>query len=81
MGVLIRDLPDEIHAELVRRAAASDMSLRAYLNQVLAEHAAVPTMSEWLTRVGDLGPAEGNGPTGVELVADARAEDDGLVGR
>lgn len=81
MDVLIRDLPGDVHAELARRAAASDMSLRAYLREVLSNHVAVPSMSEWLQRVRDLGPAHAGGPTGPELVAAARAEDDELVGR
>jgi hypothetical protein len=82
MDVLIRDLPDDVHAELARRAAASDMSLRAYLREVLSDHVAVPSMGEWLQRVRDLGPAHaGGGPTGPELVAAARAEDDEVVGR
>ncbi len=81
MDVLFRDLPDEVHAELARRAAASDMSLRAYLRQVLSEHVAVPSMDEWLEHVRDLGPAHTGGLTGAELVAAARAEDDALLGR
>lgn len=79
--MLIRDLPAELHAELARRAAASDMSLRAYLREVLSDHVAVPSMDEWLQRVRDLGPAHTSGPTGPELVAAARAEGDELVGR
>lgn len=81
MDVLIRDLPDEVHAELARRAAASDMSLRAYLREVLSEHVALPSMQEWLQRVRELGPVRPGGPTGAELVAAARTEDDELVGR
>jgi len=81
MDVLIRDLPDEVHAELTRRAAARDMSLRAYLREVLSDHVAVPSMREWLRRVRDLGPAHGGGPTGPESVAAARADDDELFGR
>jgi len=81
MDVLIRDLPDELHAELARRAAARDMSLRAYLREVLSEHVAVPSMNEWLQRVRDLGPVNADGPTGPELVAAARAEDDELARR
>lgn len=81
MDILIRDLPDELHAELARRAAARDMSLRAYLREVLSEHVAVPSMNEWLQRVRDLGPVNADGPTGPELVAAARAEDDELAGR
>jgi hypothetical protein len=81
MDVLIRDLPDEVHTELARRAAARDMSMRAYLREVLTDHAAVPSMGEWLQRVRDLGPARTGGPTGPELVAAVRAEDDELTGR
>jgi plasmid stability protein len=80
MDVLIRDLPDEVHAELARRAAARDMSLRAYLREVLSDHVAVPSMDDWLRRVRDLGAVRPVGPTGPELVAAARAEDDELVG-
>lgn len=79
MDILIRDLPDELHAELGRRAAANDMSLRAYLHEVLSEHVAVPSMDEWLQRVQDLGPVQADGPTGPELVSATRVEDDQLV--
>ncbi len=81
MDVLIRDLPDEVHAELSRRARASDMSLRAYLREVLSEHVAVPSVEEWLSQVRRLGPVDPSGPTGPELVAQARAEDDALLER
>lgn len=57
------------------------MSLRAYLREVLADHVAVPSMSEWLQSVHDLGPAHEDGPTGPELVHASRAEDDELLGR
>jgi len=48
---------------------------------VLSDHVAVPSMGEWLQHVRDLGPAHAGGPTGPELVAAARTEDDELVGR
>jgi hypothetical protein len=77
----VRDLPGDVHAELTRRAAEADMSVRAYVRCVLTEHVAVPSMAEWLQRVQALGPASSGGPAGAELVAAARAEDDELVGR
>ncbi len=80
MDVLIRGLPDEVHAELALRAADADMSLRAYLGEVLCKHVAVPSMSEWLQRVRALGPAHTGGLTGPELVAASRGADDDLVG-
>lgn len=81
MDVLIRDLPAEVHAELARRAAAKDQSLRAYLQEVLTEHVAVPSMDQWLGRLRELGPTHAGGPTGADLVATARADDDELTGR
>lgn len=81
MDVLIKGLPDEVHGELLHRAAAKDMSLRAYLRDVLSQHAAVPSMEEWLELVHALGPAHTDGPTGAKAVAAGRAEDDELVGR
>lgn len=81
VDVLIRDLPNEVHAELGRRATASDMSLRAYLRMVLSDHVAVPSMGEWLDRVRELGPAHAGGPTGPDLVAAVRADEDEIVGR
>ena len=78
---MIRDLPLEVHAELTRRAAAEDKSLRAYLREVLTKHVAVPSVDQWLQRVRDLGPVHPGAPSGADLVAAARAEDDELVGR
>ncbi len=81
MDVLIRDLPPQVHAELTRRAAAADKSLRAYLREVLADHVAMPSMQQWLEQVRDLEPIAGNAPSGAALIAAARDEDDELVGR
>jgi plasmid stability protein len=47
----IRDVPDHVHEELQRRAAAAGMTLRQYTVKVLGEHVAVPTMDEWMERV------------------------------
>jgi plasmid stability protein len=81
MDVLIRDLPDDVHAELTRRAAARDMSLRAYLREVLSDHVAVLSMEEWLRRVDELGSVEAGELSGAALVAAARADDDESLDR
>lgn len=57
------------------------MSLRAYLLEVLSDHVAVPSMSDWLQHVRELGPTHDGGPTGSELVAASRAEDDAIASR
>jgi hypothetical protein len=38
-------------------------------------------MEEWLERVRSLSPVDPDGPTGPDLVAAAREEDDELIGR
>lgn len=81
MDVLIRDLPAEVHAELTRRAAVEDKSLRAYLLELLTKHVATPSVDQWLGQLRELGPTDVGGPTGAEIVAAARAEDDELIGR
>jgi hypothetical protein len=80
VDVLIRDVPDDVHAELARRAAARDMSLRAYLRELLTEHVTVPSTDEWLQRVRALGPAAPGGPSGAGLVAGARDHDHVVLG-
>ena len=47
----IRDVPDHVHEELQRRAAAAGMTLRQYTVKVLDEHVAVPTMDDWMDRM------------------------------
>lgn len=81
MDVLIRDLPVEVHAELTRRAASEDKSLRAYLREVLTEHVAAPSMEQWLAHLRELGPNHVGATSGADLVTAARAEDDELIGR
>jgi plasmid stability protein len=50
-NVLVRDVPDDVHAGLQRRAAAAGQSLQQYLATELARLAAAPTMSEVLARI------------------------------
>ncbi len=50
-NVLIRNLPDDVHASLQRRAASAGMSLQQYLSSELAHLARTPTMDEVLDRI------------------------------
>lgn len=70
----IRDLDESTHRELVRRAEAAGMSLRAYVIDVLRTHASLPTVDEWLdeVRVEPLLPADG--PDSVTLVEEGRRD-------
>lgn len=72
----IRDLDEPTHAELVRRAEAAGMSLRAYVIDVLHRHAALPGLDTWLEEVRAAPPLPADGPDSVTLVAQGRRDSD-----
>lgn len=50
-NLLVRDLPDSVHRELQRRAAARGQSLQQYLTVELARLAARPSVEELFERI------------------------------
>jgi plasmid stability protein len=50
-NVLIRDVPDDVHGELLRRAEAAGQSLQQYLRSELQRLVSRPTMAEILDRL------------------------------
>ena len=50
-NVQVRDVPEEVHAALVRRAELAGQSLQQFLSAQLAEIAATPTLDEMLERI------------------------------
>lgn len=69
-NVLVRDLPDEVHSELVRRAAASGQSLQQYLAGQLTQLVETPTLDDVLQRI----ESRSGGRVGDEAVTDLAAE-------
>ena len=51
-SVQIKDVPEETHAVLRKRAAAARQSLQEYLRSRLIEEASRPTLDEVLARAG-----------------------------
>jgi antitoxin FitA len=51
-NVLVRDLPDDVHANLQRRAEAAGQSLQQYLAGELTRLANSPTFQDVLDRIG-----------------------------
>jgi len=51
-NVLVRDLPDEVHAVLQLRAERKGQSLQQYLTSELKRLAAQPSVEELFDRVG-----------------------------
>lgn len=72
-SVQIKDVPEQVHAVLRRRAAASHQSLQEYLRSWLIEETSRPTLDEVLERAG--GRAGGSVPlkTAVATLRDERA--------
>lgn len=70
--LLIRDLDQATHSELKRRAEQVGMSVQAYVSRVLVQHAARPSLEEWLRRLDEL-PRHSDA-SGAEVVRAARDE-------
>jgi plasmid stability protein len=51
-NVLVRNLPDDVHADLQHRAEAAGQSLQQFLTAELTRLARTPTMSDVLDRIG-----------------------------
>ena len=51
-SIQIKDVPEETHAVLRRRAALAHQSLQEYLRSRLIEEAQTPTLEEVLDRAG-----------------------------
>ena len=51
-SVQIKDVPDDVHAVLRRRAAAAGKSMQEYLLGRLVDEASRPTLDEVLDRAG-----------------------------
>ena len=50
-NVLVRDIPDEVHAKLQRRAEQRGQSLQQYLSSELIRLADKPTLDDVLDRI------------------------------
>ncbi|MEX2280574.1 MAG: hypothetical protein WEA76_10875 [Acidimicrobiia bacterium] len=70
-NVLVRDVPEEVHAQLQRRAENQGQSLQQYLVAELARMAARPTVDEVLRRVEQ----RSGGRVGLEQAVRDLAED------
>lgn len=70
-NVLVRGLPDEIHAALLRRADAAGQSLQQFLTHELQRVALTSSMAEVLDRIA----ARTGGRVGIDAaVSDVEAE-------
>jgi hypothetical protein len=71
-SVQVKDVPDDVHATLRRRAAAAGMSLQEYLLGRLIEDAHAPTLDEVLDRAGGRAGGRASLPKAVKAVRSDR---------
>jgi antitoxin FitA len=72
-SIQVKDVPDDVHTTLRRRAASAGQSLQEYLLGQLVEDARTPTLDELLDRAG----GRAGGRAGFEAAAQAvRADRD-----
>lgn len=72
-SIQIKNVPEETHAVLRRRAAAAHQSLQEYLRGRLVEEAAGPTVDEVLDRAGGRAGGSVSFREAVEALQDDRA--------
>ncbi len=72
-NVQVRDVPDEVHEALVRRADEAGQSLQQFLSRRLAEIAATPTIEEILERIERRPKGAISAEAAIEALDEARA--------
>jgi plasmid stability protein len=76
----IKNVPEEVHAELRHRAAARQTTARDYVLDLIVQDQAVPTMQDWLNAIRSDAPLQGVPEReAARLVREGRAERDGRV--
>lgn len=70
-NLLVRDLPDDVHAALQQRARRQGQSLQQYLTHELARIAQRPTLADVLDRIEQ----RAGGTVGFEQAAEDLAEE------
>ena len=70
---MIRDVPDDVRAELSARAARKGQSMQEFLKATLVEMVAKPDIETWVAQVRrHRAEAEGPGLTAEQIVEDIR---------
>ena len=72
-NVQVRDVPDAVHQQLVRRAERAGQSLQQYLATQLELIATTPTLDEVLDRIPHRGKASLSFDDAVAALQDERA--------
>jgi plasmid stability protein len=71
-NITLKAVPDELHAQLKRRAAEADMSVRAYVLELIKRDIGRPSPEEWLAFVERLPRVEELSVSPADLIREAR---------
>ena len=71
--IQVRDVPDQLHRELTRRARQARLTLTAYVQRILEREIAHPPAAEVFERIAARDPVD-LGATAAELLKAERAE-------
>lgn len=66
----IKDLPDDLHEELRRRARMEGLTVRAYVERLIRTDQALPPRAEWFARVRARRRVDIGGPVAGLIRAD-----------
>jgi hypothetical protein len=66
----IKDLPEEIHEELRRRARMEGMTVRSYVQRMIEADQALPPRADWFARVRARRPVDPGVPVADLVSAD-----------
>jgi plasmid stability protein len=72
--IQVRNVPEDIHEKLVRRARARGQTLTDYIQGILEREVAKPDRVEVVERILRRGPIGPGGLRGAELIREARRE-------
>jgi plasmid stability protein len=72
-NVQVRDVPDEVHDALVRRAEHAGQSLQQFLAAQLALIAATPTIDEMLERIEHRPKGQLSARSAIDAIDEERA--------
>lgn len=72
-NVQVRDVPDDVHAALVRRAEHAGQSLQQFLAAQLALIATTPTIEEVLERIERRPKGQLSSASAIEAIDEERA--------
>lgn len=73
-NIQIKNVPDDVHEEVRRRAAEAGSTLRDYVLRLIRADQALPTTAEWLAQVAAREPVDLSGVDVAALIREGREE-------